>query len=277
MVLRLRVLLAGGSSARRDGRHGRQEPVAYRLSFPERAHRLMDVEITFSDVPPGPLELRMSRSSPGRYALHEFAKNVFDVRVTDATGRPLVVTRPDPQQWDVTDTRGSVRVTYRVFGDRVDGTYLGIDSTHAHINMPAALMWARGLELRPVTIRFEPPTGTSWRVATQLLPGSDQFTFTAPEPAVPDGQSDRSSARSRLRTFTVADDGRTPTFRLAVHHDGSDAELDAFVARRRADRPRGAPRVRRVSRLSKATPTRSSPTTCRGRAATAWSIATAPS
>ena len=61
-----------------------------------------------------------------------------------------------------------MRVQYRVFGDRVDGTYLAIDSTHAHINMPAALMWARGMERRTMTVRFERPPGTSWSVATQL-------------------------------------------------------------------------------------------------------------
>ena len=54
-----------------------QTPVAYRLSFPEAAHHLMQVDATFTTVPPGTLELRMSRSSPGRYALHEFAKKRF--------------------------------------------------------------------------------------------------------------------------------------------------------------------------------------------------------
>ena len=43
-----------------------QVPVVYRLSFPEAAHHLMQVEATFADIPAGPLELRMSRSSPGR-------------------------------------------------------------------------------------------------------------------------------------------------------------------------------------------------------------------
>src|SRR5688572_9633680 len=156
-----------------------QAPVAYRLQFPEREHRLMQVDVTFADVPAGPLQLRMSRTSPGRYALHEFAKNVFDVRVTDAAGRPLTVSRPNPHQWDVTGHNGEVRVVYKVFGDRVDGTYLGIDSTHAHINMPAALMWARGFEMRRATVRFEPPAGVSWRVATQLMPGQDPFTYVA--------------------------------------------------------------------------------------------------
>ena len=41
-------------------------------------------------------------------------------------------------------------VRYKVYGDLVDGTYLAVDTTHAHINMPAAVMWARGLDDRPV-------------------------------------------------------------------------------------------------------------------------------
>ena len=42
-----------------------------------------------------------------------------------------------------------VTVRYKVFGDRVDGTYLAVDPTHAHMNMPATVMWARGLEAGP--------------------------------------------------------------------------------------------------------------------------------
>src|SRR5687767_15562030 len=98
-----------------------QAPVAYRLSFPERQHHLMQVDITFPDVPPGSLQVHMSRSSPGRYSMHEFAKNVFDVRVTDPAGQPLTVSRPNPNQWDVTGHSGTVRIQYRVFGDRMVG------------------------------------------------------------------------------------------------------------------------------------------------------------
>ena len=156
-----------------------QAPVAYRLSFPEREHHMMHVDIMFPDVPPGPLQVRMSRSSPGRYSIHEFAKNVFDVRITDEAGKPLIVSRPNPNGWDVPGIQAPC-AAYRVFGDRVDGTYLAIDSTHAHINMPAALMWARGMERRTMTVRFERPPGTSWNVATQLQSGTDAFSFSAP-------------------------------------------------------------------------------------------------
>src|SRR5687768_8491409 len=125
-----------------------QAPIEYRLSFPEAEHRLMDVEVRFDEVPAGTLELRMSRSSPGRYALHEFAKNVFDVRAVNSRGRELRVLRPNPHQWNVVGHDGTVTVTYTLFGDRADGTYAGIDLTHAHLNMPATFMWARRLEGR---------------------------------------------------------------------------------------------------------------------------------
>ena len=206
-----------------------QAPVEYRLSFKEAEHRLMDVEVSFRDVPAGPLELRMSRSSPGRYSLHEFAKNVFDVRVTNGTGAPLETTQPNPHQWNVTGHNGVVRVSYRVFGDRVDGTYLAVDSTHAHINMPAALMWARGFEMRPATVYFEAPAGARWQVATQLFPGDNPFTFTAPNLQYLMDSPTEFSAFSQ-RTFTVADAPGSPRIRLVVHHTGTDADLDAFAA-----------------------------------------------
>jgi predicted metalloprotease with PDZ domain len=205
-----------------------QSPVAYRLSFPEREHHLMNVEIAFPDVPPGPLQLRMSRSSPGRYSLHDFAKNVFDVRATDHAGKLLTVSRPNPNQWDVTGHTGTVRVQYRVFGDRLDGTYLAIDSTHAHINMPAALMWARGMERRAMTVRVERPPGTSWNVATQLQLGTDTFSFSAPNlQYLMDSPVEFS--QFSLRTFTAPDENRTPVFRLAVHHTGTETELDGLA------------------------------------------------
>jgi len=63
----------------------------------------------------------MSRASPGRYSLHDFAKNVYDVHAFAGDGRELPITRPDPYGWDVGDHGGSAKVTYKIFGDVVDG------------------------------------------------------------------------------------------------------------------------------------------------------------
>ncbi len=182
----------------------------------------MQVEVTFADVPAGTLQVLMSRTSPGRYAVHEFAKNVFDVHVDDGAGVPLRYERPNTSQWDVVAHSGAVRVRYKVFGDQVDGTFLGIDTTHAHINIPAALMWARGLEGRPVRVTFDGAPG--WKVATQLRPTSDPQTFTAPNlQYLVDSPAELSNFS--LRTFRLDQE-----FRIALHHEGSEADADRFAA-----------------------------------------------
>src|SRR5687768_9831904 len=128
----------------------------YEIAFPNAVHHEAEVKVEFRPVPAGPLELRMSRSSPGRYALHEFAKNVYAVKAVDSRGRALTITRPDPHQWTVSGHDSTVVVSYTLLGARVDGTHAAIDGTHAHLNMPATFMWARGFEDRPIRVTFRP-------------------------------------------------------------------------------------------------------------------------
>jgi predicted metalloprotease with PDZ domain len=201
-----------------------QAPVTYRVAISEPQHHWMQVEAVFPDLPAGPAHVLMSRSSPGRYSLHEFAKNVYDLEVDDGAGRPLAVEQPRTSQWDVPGHSGVVRVRYKVFGDTTDGTYLGVDTSHAHINIPAALMWVRGLEERPVRVTFEPPPGTSWKVATQLHSTDDPLTFRAPNLSyLIDSPAEISNFV--LRTFSVGQ-----PFRIALHHDGSGRDADRFAA-----------------------------------------------
>lgn len=207
-------------------------PVEYEISFPNAAHHEAEITATFRGVPAGPLQVRMSRSSPGRYAAHEFAKNLYRVRAEDSRGRRLVPDRPNVHQWDVAGHDGTVQIRYTLFADRADGTYSGIDRSHAHLNIPATFLWARGMEQRPVRVRFRdlPP---SWRVATQLAPTDDPTVFTAPHLQYfmdsPIEVSDHD-----LRSWTVGTGSSTQTIRLAIHHDGTRAEVDTFVAGIRA-------------------------------------------
>jgi predicted metalloprotease with PDZ domain len=209
-----------------------QSPVAYRLSFPEPQHHWMQVDVRFTDVPAAPLHIHMSRSSPGHYGVYEFAKNVYDVRIDDGNGKALTVDRPSASEWDVAGHSGTVRVQYRVFGNQVDGTFLAIDPTHAHVNIPAALMWAKGLEDRAIRLTLDPPAGSRWKVATQLHPTSDPYTFTA---ANLDYLIDSPIEASNfvMRTFQAevrAGTGVNETFRIALHHTGSDRDADRLAA-----------------------------------------------
>jgi predicted metalloprotease with PDZ domain len=207
-----------------------QQPVRYRVSFPAPEHHYAQVEVTFTGVPAGTLEARMSRSSPGRYAVHEFSKNVFDLHAFDGQGRELKPSRPHPSQWNVSGHDGTVRIVYKVFGLHVDGTYLAVDVTHAHMNMPATLMWARGFDMRPARVTFEPPAGSKWKPATQLFPTEDAWTFTAPNfQYLMDSPTELSDYT--LRTFKVRNpDGREFAIHTAVHHDGDPSVIDEYAA-----------------------------------------------
>lgn len=205
-----------------------QTRIDYEVSFPNAVHHEAEITVTFSGVPARPLELRMSRSSPGRYALHEFAKNVYAVRAEDGRGNPLRITRPNPYQWDIPEHDGTVRVHYTLFADRADGTYSGIDATHAHLNIPATFMWARGADRVPITVKFHVPEGSGWKPATQLVATEDPYTFTAPDLQYfldsPVELSDYD-----LREWTVESGGETYTIQIAMHHDGTAEEFDRYV------------------------------------------------
>jgi predicted metalloprotease with PDZ domain len=206
-----------------------QSPIVYRVSFPAPEHHYAQIEVTFPEVPAGTLEARMSRSSPGRYALHEYAKNVFELRAFDGSGRQLTATRPSPYQWDITGHDGTVRVVYKIYGDHVDGTYLAIDPTHAHMNMPATLLWARGFDRRAVRVTFDPPAGLKWVPATQLFPTDDPWTFTAPNLQYLMDSPTELSAQT-IRSFKVrGPDGREVTIRAALHHDAGNPEVAEYI------------------------------------------------
>ncbi|HKI93650.1 MAG TPA: hypothetical protein VJ992_00010 [Gemmatimonadales bacterium] len=205
-----------------------QAPVTYHVRFPNAVHHEAQITATFPDVGKGAVTIWMSRSSPGRYALHEFAKNVYAVSATDGAGRAIPMHRRDPYSWTATTDDGTVTVHYTLFGDRAGGTYTGIDSTHAHLQMPATFMWAQGLDARPIRVTFEPPVESKWKVATQLLPTKDPWTFTAPNlQYFMDSPTELSDFQ--LRTWTVSANGHTYTMRLAVHSLDTPAAVDSFA------------------------------------------------
>jgi predicted metalloprotease with PDZ domain len=204
------------------------QEIVYDISFPNAVHHEAEVGVTFSGLPGEPLRVRMARTSPGRYALHEFAKNVYSVRAADGQGRALDVTRPDPHQWDVAGHDGTVRFSYTLFADRADGTYSGIDLTHAHLNIPATFAYAVGLDQRPIRVTFHVPDGSGWKVATQLAPTDDPFTWTAPHFQYFMDSPTEVSAFD-VREWTEESNGRAATIRIALHHLGTAAEFDAYA------------------------------------------------
>lgn len=204
-----------------------QERIDYSVSFENALHHEAEITVRFTGLPPKPLETRMGRSSPGRYALHEFAKNVYNVRAVDGKGMQLAITRPHAHQWDIAGHDGTVVVRYTLFADHPDGTYAGIDISHAHLNAPASFLWARGLHERPIQISFKLPKESKWKIATQLARAGDPFTFTAPHLQYFLDSPIEISEHS-VREWKIESGGKPYTIKLAAHHDATEAHVDAY-------------------------------------------------
>jgi predicted metalloprotease with PDZ domain len=204
----------------------------YEVTFENAVHHEARISATFTAIETQVLTVQMSRTSPGRYALHEFAKNVYNVSAVNSVGKPLKVTRPNPYQWTIGDHDGEVTVNYTLFGDRADGTYSQIDRTHAHLNIPATFMWATGHEERAIKVEFE-PFNYKWKVATQLQKTADKYTFTAPNLAY-FMDSPTELSEHQVKSWTVRSNGKDYQINLAVHHDGIEEDLVEFARQAKA-------------------------------------------
>lgn len=194
----------------------------YSISFENAVHHEAEVKATFSDLSNKEVTFRMSRTSPGRYAIHEFAKNVYNVRVTDGKGNTLNATRPDPYSWSVKDHDGTIHVTYTLFANRGGGTYAQIDETHAHLNIPATFMYAPSLAKKEIKVTFNTRKDLQWKVATQLKHIEGNTYFAKNLQYFMDSPTEISN--HSVRSFDID----KQTIHFVLHHNGTEEELDTY-------------------------------------------------
>jgi len=194
----------------------------YTISFENAVHHEATIKARFTNLKAGEIEFRMSRTSPGRYALHEFMKNVYAVKVTDGKGNVLESTRPDPYSWKVKGHDGTIIVNYTLFANRGDGTYAQIDETHAHLNIPPTFIYAPSLKNDEIEVTFNVREDLNWKVATQLK-HVEGNTYSARDLQYFMDSPTEISNHS-VRSFDV--DGQAINF--VLHHNGTEAELDEY-------------------------------------------------
>ena len=196
--------------------------ITYTISFQNAVHHEANIHIKLHHITDKKVHFRMAVSSPGRYALHQFAKNVYGVKVVNSSGNPVSFKKINPYEWEVENTDGSIDFSYILFANRGDGTYSQIDETHAHLNMPATFIYVKGLEKNPMEITFSPRKDLGWKIATQLKQKTKN-TFSAPNlQYFMDSPTEMSNYQER--SFTV--DGKKIHF--VLHHNGTEAELDEY-------------------------------------------------
>ncbi|QTE36069.1 PDZ domain-containing protein [Mucilaginibacter gossypii] len=204
-----------------------QKAIYYSISFPNAAHHEAEISMTIPQAPSGAFRVRMSRSSAGRYATHEFGKNIYNVKATDVEGKELPLTQIEGDVYEVGEHPAAVKVSYTLFGNWTDGTYASIDPSHAHLNMPATFMWVVGQDKRPLTFEFNDIDKYGWKVASQLKhEGSN--VYSAPNLQYMMDSPTELSNYNVSSWEVVNTDGKKEKINLTMHSDDSQAVIDNF-------------------------------------------------
>lgn len=205
-----------------------QNEIRYEVSFPNAIHHEAEIAMSIPNVPAGNLKVRMSRSSPGRYATHEFGKNVYNFKAFGANGSALTIKQTAGDVYEIPTHSNAVKVTYTLFGNWIDGTYAGFDETHAHMNIPATFAFPVGMDTRPRLVEFKFAEKQNWKVATQLKPAGKNTYFASNFQYFMDSPieiSDYKTAQWEVKNH----DGKVQTIHLVAHSNDSQATIDRYA------------------------------------------------
>lgn len=199
------------------------QEISYQLNLDNIVHHELKIQVTFSQLDRDTLEVRMPDASPGRYASHQFAKNVYELSAATPEGTELSIQRLTPNSWQVINKGQDVQLEYTLFANHADGTYSGIDSRKLHLNMPATFIYGVDLSDRTILLSIDLNDHPDWSVATQLEQKAVN-QFSAPnyyyffDSPVFVGKID-------WRSWDV--DGQI--IKIAMMHQGTAKELDEYT------------------------------------------------
>jgi predicted metalloprotease with PDZ domain len=218
------LLFATLSFAQQDAK---QKEIFYSVSFPNAVHHEAEIVITIPQAPSGAIRLRVSRSSAGRYATHEFGKNIYNVKAFNVDGSNLVIKQLEGDLYEIPEHGETVKVSYTLFANWTDGTYASVDQSHAHLNMPAALMWVVGQDKHPLKFEFNDLEKYGWKVATQLKHEGDNV-YSAPNMQyMMDSPTELSAYK--VNSWEVDNNGKKEKINLAIHSDDDQGVIDNFA------------------------------------------------
>jgi len=203
--------------------------INYSLSFPNAAHHEAEITMTINQVPKGSLKVRMSRSSAGRYATHEFGKNIYNVKAFDSGNKALAINQIEGDIWELPQHGDAVKISYTLFANWTDGTYASIDPSHAHLNMPAAIIWAIGFKDRPIHFQFNDLDKYGWKISTQLKAEGNNTYYAPNFQYMMDSPVELSAFKES--NWTVKNpDGKMLDINLVIHSDDSQQTIDNYGA-----------------------------------------------
>jgi predicted metalloprotease with PDZ domain len=147
-------------------------PLRYRVTLDDPHSHELQLRLEVPALPERTLlRFAMPAWAPGSYMIRDFARHVYDLRVTDLRGRSLPLERLDKQRWEVVSAGQPVRIEWRVFAFEETVRTSFFDDRHAYFNGSSVFFYLPEELERPCLVEIEPPRG--WVISTALprLPG----------------------------------------------------------------------------------------------------------
>jgi predicted metalloprotease with PDZ domain len=146
-----------------------QNVITYHVE-PQMADKALRIRVDIPRVRELTVRVQMPVWMPGAYFTGNFATTVADVSAVDTGEKPLRVTHPDPNTWEVgANGAKAVQVRYTVKG--ADLELAGTLPRRGHISGPRTYMYVVGRKNEPAELDLQTPAGaTLWNIATSLDP-----------------------------------------------------------------------------------------------------------
>ena len=198
--------------------------ISYTLSMTEPASHVFRVRVEVEGLAgAGHVDFQMPRWSPGRYAVFDFAKNVYGAEAMGpcASGercgtKGYRVERIDTQTWRVAAPPPQLTFSYNVYADDLSGTFSQLDARHANFNGASVFVYVVGHKHDPVTLKVGAPAG--WKIFNGQSKNTEQTEFSFPNYDLLIDTPTEVAPDFSVQTFEVA--GKT--YRVLVHSFGDE-------------------------------------------------------
>jgi predicted metalloprotease with PDZ domain len=145
--------------------------ISYHVQVDSLAGHLFSVEVEIDNPSPTGQRLTLPAWIPGSYMIRDFAKNIISFSAWTENEEVLNFVKTDKQTWQLSPSKGKVKVKYQVYAFDLSVRSTYIDDEFAFFNGTSLFLMVEGQTERAVSVELKKPSFAAcaqWQVASTL-------------------------------------------------------------------------------------------------------------
>lgn len=140
----------------------------YEISLNNALHHEATVKASFGSIQPGKIIIEIANRAPSRFGSYNFIKNIYDLKITNNSGKELKYNKVGYDKWEVEEHDGSISISYTVFADKGNETFSQINEEFAILNHPSIFAYIPALSSRPIEVAYKNLQTSNSSIVNQL-------------------------------------------------------------------------------------------------------------